>query len=139
MIGNNVLENENLANSINESFVAVNKTMPPFSKFDKLRFETPSEHYIPVELVECRLRKVMVSKAPGPDSIPNWLLKKFSTELATPLASIFSASITQSQVPLQWKAADIIPIPKVHPVADINKPHLHTRKFSLDRQFFFVL
>ena len=62
----------------------------------------------------------MVSKALGPDSIPNWLLKKFSTELATPLASIFNASITQSQVPLQWKAADIIPIPKVHPVADIN-------------------
>ena len=29
MIGNDVLEGENLANSINESFVAVNKTMPP--------------------------------------------------------------------------------------------------------------
>ena len=36
------------------------------------------------------------------------------------MASIFNASITQFKVPLQWKAADIIPIPKVHPVADIN-------------------
>ena len=40
-------------------------------------FITPSEYHIPVELVERRLERVKISKASGPDSIPNWLLKNF--------------------------------------------------------------
>ena len=117
---NRILEGKNLANAINESFVAVNKSMPPLSEFDKQFLITPCEYHIPVELIERRLERVKISKAPGPDSIPNWLLKEFSAELATPVASIFNASIAQAQVPSQWKAADIIPIPKTHPVQDIN-------------------
>ena len=41
-------------------------------------------------------------------------------ELATPVASIFNASISQALVPLQWKVADVIPIPKTNPVEDLN-------------------
>jgi hypothetical protein len=37
-------------------------------------FITPSEYHI---LVERRLERVKISKASGPDSIPNWLLKNF--------------------------------------------------------------
>jgi hypothetical protein len=33
---------------------------------------------------------------------------------------IFNASIAQAQVPSQWKVADVIKIPKTHPVQDIN-------------------
>ncbi len=66
------------------------------------------------------LERVKISKASGPDSIPNWLLKNFSAELATPVASIFNASIVQAQVPSQRKVADVIPIPKSRPVQDIN-------------------
>ncbi len=109
---NRILEGKNLANTINESFVSVNKSMPPLSNFDKQFLNTPCEYYIPVELVERRLERVKISKASGPDSIPNWLLKNFSAELATPVASIFNASIVQAQVPSQWKVADVIPIPK---------------------------
>ncbi len=32
---NRILEGKNLANTINESFVSVNKSMPPLSDFDK--------------------------------------------------------------------------------------------------------
>ncbi len=92
--------------------------MPPLS--DKQFLNTPCEYYIPVELVERRLERAKISKASGPDSIPNWLLKNFSAEFATPVASIFNASIVQAQVPSQWKVADVIPIPKSHPVQDIN-------------------
>ena len=46
----------------------------------------------------------------------NWLLKKLWMELALPVASIFNASTVQVRVPAQWKMADVIPIPKVHPV-----------------------
>ena len=117
---NQILEGKNLANTINKSFVSVNKSMPPLSDFDKQFLNTPCEYYIPVELVERRLERVKISKASGPDSIPNWLLKNFSAELATPVASIFNASIVQAQVPSQWKVADVIPIPKSRPVQDIN-------------------
>ena len=117
---NQILEGKNLANTINESFVSVNKSMPPLSDFDKQFLNTPCEYYIPVELVERRLERVKISKASGPDSIPNCLLKNFSAELATPVASIFNASIVQAQVLSQWKVADVIPIPKSHPVQDIN-------------------
>ena len=46
--------------------------------------------------------------------------KTFSMELATPVASIFNASISQALVPLQWKFADVIPILKTNPVEDLN-------------------
>ena len=68
---NRILEGKNLANAINESFVAVNKSMPPLSEFDKQFLITPCEYHIPVELIERRLERVKISKAPGPDSIPN--------------------------------------------------------------------
>ena len=74
----------------------------------------------PVASVQRRLEEVKSFKAPGPNSIPNWLLKRFSMELATPVASIFNASISQALVPLQWKVADVMPIPKTNPVEDLN-------------------
>ena len=74
--------------------------MPPISDLDKVARELPGELYIPVASVQRRLEEVKSFKAPGPDSIPNWLLKRFSMELATPVASIFNASISQALVPL---------------------------------------
>ena len=120
IIGDRILEGIELANAINEAFVDVNKLMPPISDLDKVAGELPRELYIPVASVQRRLEEVKSFKAPGPDSIPNWLLKRFSMELATPVASIFNASISQALVPLQWKVADVIPIPKTNPVEDLN-------------------
>ena len=120
IIGDRILEGIDLANAINEAFVDVNKLMPPISDLDKVAGELPRELYIPAALVQRRLEEVKSFKASGPDSIPNWLLKRFSMELATPVASIFNASISQALLPLQWKVADVIPIPKTNPVEDLN-------------------
>ena len=64
--------------------------MPPISDLDKVADELPCELCIPVASVERRLEKVEPIEASGPDSIPNWLLKRFSMELVTPVASIFN-------------------------------------------------
>ena len=120
IIGDRILEGTDLANAINEAFVNVNKLMPPISDLDKVASELPRELYIPVASVQRPLEEVKPFKASGPDSIPNWLLKRFSMDLATPVASIFNASISQALVPLQWKVADIVPIPKTYPVEDLN-------------------
>ena len=121
--GENVLEDRILPNAVNEAFVHVHRSMPPISNSDKL--PTPLPHRLNIMFlwkdVNVRLKAIKKPKSPGPDSIPNWLLKEFAAELAAPVASIFNASVSQAQVPTQWKEADVISIPKTRPVQDINK------------------
>lgn len=42
-------------------------------------------------------------------------------ELSSPVAIIFNASIQERSVPDVWKLADIIPVPKINPVKDLEK------------------
>jgi hypothetical protein len=53
-----------------------------------------------------------ISKSPGPDEIPNWVLKSYAPLLARPKTSAFNASIQRAHVPSRWKCADVIYIPK---------------------------
>ena len=69
--------------------------------------------------VENKLSRIQLSKAPGPDNIPNWLLKEMAPFIAEPISAIFNASIQQSCVPRRWKLANTVPVPKVHPPRDI--------------------
>jgi len=89
--------------------------------------------------VDIRFSKIKIHKAPGPDGIPNWLLRDFSQLLCQrrcaimryinlhlhyitlhPLAAIFSASIREGFFPPIWKAADGVAIPKVRPPTSIR-------------------
>lgn len=58
------------------------------------------------------LEKLKPSKAPGPDGIPNRLLKELAQELAGPLTLLFNQSIKEGEVPKDWKKANIAPIYK---------------------------
>ena len=64
---------------------------------------------------ERRLSRINVHKAPGPDGLPNWLLKDFASLISDPLAAIFNASL-----PPIWKAAEVVPVPKVSPPMSIQ-------------------
>ena len=55
--------------------------------------------------VDKRLSSIKIHKAPGPDGIPNWLLRDFSSLLCQPLAAIFNVSIREGSVPQIWKSA----------------------------------
>ena len=46
--------------------------------------------------------------------MPNWFLRDFAPVLYQPICSIFNSSIREVIVPLIWKSANVIPIPKVH-------------------------
>jgi len=61
------------------------------------------------------LSKMKAHKAPGPDNIPNILLKTNSDLLARPLCHLFNCVIKQSHFPSQWKLSRICPIPKTSP------------------------
>jgi len=79
-----------------------------------------SDFVIDPSEVDIRLSKIKIHKAPGPDRIPNWLLRDFSQLLCHPLAAIFSASIREGFFPPIWKAADVVAILKVRPPTSIR-------------------
>ena len=103
IIGDRILEGIDLANAISEAFVDVNKLIPPISDLDKVTGELPCELYIAVASLERRLEEVKPFKASGPDSIPNSLLKRFSMQLATSVASILMLQFPRLKYPYNGK------------------------------------
>jgi len=76
---------------------------------------TQSEFVIEVSAEDIKLSRINVYKAPGPDGLPNGMLRDFCTQLSGQVCVIFNASVREGTVPACWKKADVIPVPKVHP------------------------
>lgn len=50
------------------------------------------------------------NKSSGPDSIPNFFIKKLKNQLALPLTAIFNKSLYSNTYPTKWKEAHIVPV-----------------------------
>ena len=50
------------------------------------------------------------TKSPGPDQIHAKVIKELKDQLVEPLTTIFKSSLEESQLPQQWKQANVIPI-----------------------------
>ena len=113
---------QTLADSVNRFFHGVaadlspldNSILPPSSEV------VPYEFTISQAAVERKLSQINTHKAPGPDGLPNWLLRDFSTYLAGPVCAIYNASVREGTVPSRWKEANVVPVPKVHPPRTIE-------------------
>ena len=57
-----------------------------------------------------QLKVLNVSKACGPDGVPNKILKMLAIFLKEPLAKLFNKSLAEGKYPTDWKHANIIPI-----------------------------
>ena len=66
-----------------------------------------------IKLVYNELRKIRINKSPGPDMIPNKILKVFAYELAPVITDIYNSSIIQGVFPMNLKRSIVVPIPKV--------------------------
>ncbi len=64
--------------------------------------------------------KVKVSKAVGPDRIPNWLLRDLAHIIAGPINAVHNSSIREGYVPDMLRRANIGPLPKTTTVPDIK-------------------
>ena len=103
-----------LAEQINQFFVSVPKHLPKVdsSILADLKNDYCSDFIIdPVEVAN-RLACINI-KAPGPDGLPNWLLRDFAPYLCEPLAAIFNTSIREGFIPPIWKYAEVIGVPKI--------------------------
>jgi hypothetical protein len=57
-----------------------------------------------------KLLKLREDKAPGEDEISCFLLKRIAEEVCQPLSLIYTSSMLEGVVPLDWKMANITPI-----------------------------
>ena len=60
------------------------------------------------EVVYDRLSKLDSGKSVGPDGLHPHLLKECGSSIAKPLASIFQESLSQGQIPSDWKLANVL-------------------------------
>ena len=110
-----------LAAAINSSLQQVSNDLTPLTDQDLLPVSDYPNHLIiqPYQ-VFVKLCNINIRKAPGPDGIPNWVLRDFAGILCDPLCNIFNASVREGFVPAVWKQANVLPIPKVHPPQSIE-------------------
>ncbi|GFS00713.1 hypothetical protein ElyMa_006405700 [Elysia marginata] len=66
------------------------------------------------------LQKIRPGKAAGPDLILPSVLKFCASELCQVFASVFNRSLNKCVVPMVWKAACIVPVPKKTSVTCMN-------------------
>ena len=76
-----------------------------------MKGELPDQYVIPVMKTFEALCNVKARKATEPDNIPAWLLKNHAEVLAPPLTAIFNNSLREGVVPIEWKTANVIPLP----------------------------
>ena len=58
------------------------------------------------------MSQIKVNKAPGPDGLPNWVLRDFCGQLAGPLLAIFNASLVKAAYQLAGKRPTSYQFPK---------------------------
>ncbi|KAI8493284.1 hypothetical protein Bbelb_292880 [Branchiostoma belcheri] len=63
--------------------------------------------------VKALLKNVNPNKASGPDDLPTWILKEYADDFAPVITHLFNSSYEGGSVPGVWKAANVVPIPKV--------------------------
>jgi hypothetical protein len=105
-----------LAAAINTSLQQVSDDLTPLTDQDLLPVSDFPWH-LKIEPYEVffKLCNINIRKAPGPDGIPNWVLRDFAGILCGPLCTIFNASVREGFVPAVWKQANVLPIPKIRP------------------------
>ena len=118
----NISEKE-LADLINWAFLEPLEEYRLDLPLSKLPVEEEDSLFLEVSeaSMQSLLANLNPSKASGPDSIPNWLLKEYADFLCHPLTVIFNASFKEQRLPQIWKMADVTPLPKTKPVKELKK------------------
>ena len=112
---------EDLAESYNGYLVGLTSHFKPFLECtDDQETEVPNHLLVNIGQVYSVLRRLKTTKSPGPDGIPNRILKTFAFEFAPVIMDIYNTSVLQGVFPDQLKRSIVVPIPKVSPPQTIE-------------------
>ncbi|XP_028414247.1 uncharacterized protein LOC114537304 [Dendronephthya gigantea] len=115
-----VCDDFTLTNNINKAFISVMNDYSPLTDYTCVDAVDDEPLYVTEESVARKLRAIKISRASGPDNLPNWVLKTFSDIIASPITDILNTSFTECRVPNVWKLADVCPLPKSSLICDFN-------------------
>ena len=82
--------------------------------------DVPNDLLVDFHQVYKKLREIKTTKSPGPDMIPNKILKTFAFELAPIITDIYNSSMKQGVFPGGLKRSVVVPVPKVLPPSSIE-------------------
>ena len=68
--------------------------------------------------VKTTIERLKEQSAPGPDAIPNKLIKETMLEIAKPLSILFNKSLRERKIPDEWRVSNITPIYKKGPKSE---------------------
>nr|XP_054775077.1 uncharacterized protein LOC129283269 [Lytechinus pictus] len=106
-----------VANAINDHFISIGSDLPALDRTNLPAF-LPSKTECPGVRrwdVYLHLRNLKLHKAGTTNDLPIRIIKEFAFELSDPLTDLINSSFRLGDVPLQWKASQITPIPKSNP------------------------
>ena len=109
----------NRSNNNNDFFISLTDHFPPLLQ-GAPPLSVPHELLVSEGEVYRSLSSLQVSKAVGPDNIPNKLLKDFAQELAPVIRDIYNQSLREGYIPSLLKSSIATPITKVTPPRTIE-------------------
>ena len=106
-----ISDNIQKAELLNEQFSSVftNEDLSSLPQALPCMFPTIPDIVIVPDGIEKLLKNLQANKAPGPDGITPRILKETAAKIAPILSIIFQRSLDTSQLPSDWKLANISP------------------------------
>ncbi|KAK2183531.1 hypothetical protein NP493_308g03120 [Ridgeia piscesae] len=104
-----------MANTMNDFFVSVSDHLHRLNKSHKVfdvNEELSDQYVISVCTTFKALESVKANKATVPDNIPAWVLRNYGNVLN---------SLKEGVLPMEWKMANVIPLPKTSSPVSIEK------------------
>ena len=84
----------------------------PRQQFDERKGSKLTDTEIEPHNVEKKLMNIKLNKAAGMDGLHTNILKALSEEMSLPLCMIFKKSLDEGVVPIDWRAANVVPLYK---------------------------
>ena len=109
-----ISDNKEMAEMLNSYFVTVftledESNLPNTPEFEGIKIEN---FEMSKKQIETKIKKLKTFSAPGPDKISSKILKDYSSTLSNALCIIFNNSLQSSEIPTDWKTANVTPIHK---------------------------
>ena len=101
---------EGFRNQYDSVFIEDDGILP---NLNQTTYNGPASNFMITQNLICQqINKIRSSSSPGPDNFHPIILKRFARQLSVPLKILFLKSLEQSELPKDWKIANVVPVYK---------------------------